>query len=94
MSIGRSEKNEPVRINYYRTLRKGFEDSIKSYFVDPLRYLFYMTLTATVISLFLNREISWQFYAFLAGLGFVELARWSIKYRDKKNTPKPGDNHG
>lgn len=74
MSIGPiDEKDKDLNISIVSQMQYSAKKLTAAFFVDPVYYLFYGSLTGLVIGLFVGMNFSWQFYTVVCGLGLAEL---------------------
>jgi hypothetical protein len=57
---------------------------VTAYFEDPLHYIFYLSLTALVVGLFLGMDLSWQFYTTIYILAVFKIVLFLIKLRKQE----------
>lgn len=75
MSIGPSPKKEDFKTSLTRRVTTSIKKNAEEFFKQPLYYLFYTMLAATIVGLFFNKEFSWQYYLILILLGGWELKK-------------------
>lgn len=74
MSIGPQQKDESLNTSVVNRLQYSAKKLTETFFVDPVHYLFYGSLTLLIIGLFCNKEFQWQFYAVVILLALTELS--------------------
>lgn len=72
MSIGPTlEEEQQITVGRFDRINRSIKKSVDSYFQKPIFYLFYLSLGGTMISLFLNRSLTWEFYLLLGILAIL-----------------------
>ena len=71
MSMAPQQQDEAGVSLFDRTTYQ-IKKAVEKYFIDPLKYLFYGSLTITILGLFFGMKFSWQYYVILFMLGFIE----------------------
>ncbi len=84
MSLGPQLQQEEQGFSKFDRVQFALKKSAKSYFENPLHYLFYGTLTLAVLGLFVGMEFSWQFYVLLGSLGAVQSYRFFFVEKDSE----------
>lgn len=74
MSIGPITKDENFNTSIVNRIQYSAKRLTESFFIEPIHYLFYGSLTALLIGLFVGMEFSWKFYIIVSSLGLAELA--------------------
>jgi len=68
MSLG-PYKDEKTELTQFEKITSG----VKKYFNDPLHYIFYGTLSITIIGLFFGMDFSIKYYAILLIMSIIKL---------------------
>lgn len=93
MAIGPTTVEKP-HVQVFDRIRHAVSASVKRYFDQPLFYLFYTMLTATIIGLFFNREFPILYYGILLLLSIPELVKLYVHVatgkHQQENDRQPG----
>ena len=73
MSIGKSPTKEKIDIKTFDKIRYTTKKVVENFFKEPLYYLFYIMMVATIIGLFFGKCFSWQYYFILIVLSANEI---------------------
>ena len=82
MSIGPSKK-EVFGITIVNQVQHVVSNVTKTYFSDPLYYLFYGMLMVTILALFVGWSFSGVYYSILSILASTQLWKFYISLNDK-----------
>jgi len=70
--MGPNKKDEEFKISKVVQVRDAVKTSVKEYFTDPIHYLSYGLLTATMVGLFFGMNFSYHYYVILAAILLVK----------------------
>lgn len=74
MSIGpKIKKDQGIQIGVIGQTKYIVKESMKEFFINPVHYLFYGSLSATIIGLLIGVTFQWQLYAVVLLLGVFKL---------------------
>ena len=74
MSIGPNIKKEAVFKEKITTkISRSVKQTVENYFIDPLDYMFHLTLFGIIVSLLFHVKVVWQLYILLIILMFFSL---------------------
>lgn len=75
MSVGPSKPQPHFEVSRMDRIQNATKKIIVEYFENPLRYLFYISLTGLVVSLFFHRNLPWEYYLITVLLGGLEIKK-------------------
>lgn len=87
MSMGPNKKDDGG-IHVVGQIRHAILNTTKTYFSDPLYYLFYIALSATILALFMGWSFSWPYYSILSILGSVQVWKFYVTLNNKEHGGK------
>jgi len=74
MSIGpKTKKDQGIQVSVVNQTKYIVKETFNSFFADPVHYLFYGSLSATIIGLLIGVTFQWQLYAVVLLLGVFKL---------------------
>ncbi len=87
MSIGPT-REEKFQLSTLDRIRSSVKKAVDAYFSDPIHYIFFAFLIATMVGLFVGMAFSWQYFVFLGGLGLGEGIKFYLNYEPKGKDTK------
>jgi hypothetical protein len=74
MSIGpKTKESRGIEIGFMNHTKYIVKETFNAFFIDPVHYLFYGSLSLTIIGLLLGRRFQWQLYAAVILLGAFKM---------------------